>query len=194
MSRSFGLAKPPSLRVITGRLKNRRIIAPAGLDTRPSLEKTRGVIFDALGSRVDFYQFQVADLFAGSGALGIEAYSRGAEPVWFCENGGAYGQLEKNLQGTLPESAYFLLRKNALSWLKQMVPGQRPWLFLLDPPYHKGLGQRALQLLSERSQEFSRSWVVLESGAEEVTIEYPGLEPNCTKQVGKSRLDFFEIP
>lgn len=179
--------------MITGRLKNRRLLAPPGLQTRPSLEKTRGVIFDTLGSRIDLYQFQGLDLFAGSGALGVEAYSRGVEPLCFVESGSVIRVLEKNLNAILPETAFHLVHKNGLTWLKKQPAGDRPWLILLDPPYSQGLGRKALEILCERLEEFRGAWIVLEQDAQEETIELPGIELQISKKVGKSQIDFFEI-
>ena len=185
--------KPHRLRIITGRLKNRGIAAPPGTDTRPSLEKTRGIIFDTLASRIDLGQFQAIDLFAGSGALGIEAYSRGTEPVYFLERGAAYKTLTKNVLTLLPPDSFFLFHQDGLAWLRKTQFSGRPCLFLLDPPYQFGMGQKALDLIAQKTDQLPGTWVVLEADR----LDTPNLDSRLTlvttKYIGRSRLDFIEI-
>ncbi|MGA1345675.1 MAG: RsmD family RNA methyltransferase, partial [Ilumatobacteraceae bacterium] len=86
------------MRVVAGELRGRRIVAPAGRDTRPTTDRVREAIFNALGSAGLVEGALVADLFAGSGALGIEALSRGAERCVFVETDrAALAALEQNL-------------------------------------------------------------------------------------------------
>ncbi|MDT8448179.1 MAG: RsmD family RNA methyltransferase [bacterium] len=186
--------KPAALKLISGRLKGRRLAAPKGLDTRPSLEKTRGVVFDVLGYRAELSEFAAVDLFAGSGALGLEAYSRGCEPLVFCESlGPSFTQLKANVEALLPTESFRLFKGDGLSWLRQATPGERPWLFLLDPPYGKSLGAQALDLLSQRAQDFKGSVVVLEADKKDEPAARAGLENFSAKILGRSRLDFFWI-
>lgn len=74
------------MRVIGGELRGRRLVAPAGTATRPTSDRVREAVFDMLDSRFDLADARVADLFAGSGALGIEAISRGASTAVFVDN------------------------------------------------------------------------------------------------------------
>lgn len=186
--------KPPGLRVVSGRLKNRRLAAPKGLETRPSLEKNRSLIFDVLSARLDLSRYAAADCFAGSGALGIEAYSRGAEPLVCCETSAPTRRvLQENLQSLLPPDSFLLFKGDGLKWLASFQAGERPWLFLLDPPYGRGLGGSALERLSERADELKGSVVVLENAKADEPGEYTGLERFSEKLTGKSRLDFFWI-
>lgn len=186
--------KPPSLRVISGRLRGRRFLAPKGLATRPSLEKTRGMIFDVLCARYDLSLYRGADLFAGSGALGLEAYSRGAEPVVFTENGAAFGPLSATLNQLLPQGAFFLAKQDALKWLRLCPPGAaKPWLLLLDPPYQGGQGHKALEEISLRFEVFLGSLVVLEASRDQEPPLLPHLSLWSSKLVGQSRVDFFLV-
>ena len=84
-------------RIISGRLRGRRLAVPPS-DTRPTSDRVREAVFNAIVSRVDLDAVAVLDLFAGSGALGIEAVSRGAGQALFIEQGsGAVAVLKKNL-------------------------------------------------------------------------------------------------
>src|SRR5487761_781431 len=72
------------MRVIAGMYRSRQLIAPRGLETRPTSDRLRETLFNILASRLDGCRF--VDLYAGTGAVGIEALSRGAAHVWFAEN------------------------------------------------------------------------------------------------------------
>jgi len=125
------------MRVIAGTWRGRRLVAPSGLETRPSASRLREAMFSALGDAVRGRA--VVDLFAGSGALGIESLSRGARHVTFVERQRpALGAIERNLEtlGADPAS-YRVLRLDAWEWLEGVDAG-RPAdaeVVLTDPPY-----------------------------------------------------------
>src|SRR3990172_1727686 len=86
------------MRVIAGSAKGRRLAASRGLAVRPTSDKVKGAIFSVLGSRFHIESAQLLDVFAGSGALGIEALSRGARTVTFVEHSAAAARvLRENL-------------------------------------------------------------------------------------------------
>src|SRR6185436_9956432 len=96
--RRRGARAHPRMRVIAGAYKGRRLVAPKGTETRPTSDRVREALFSILGDRVD--DARVLDLFAGSGALGIEALSRGAEQATFVDNAPpAIAALRRNLEG-----------------------------------------------------------------------------------------------
>ena len=74
------------MRVVSGQLRGRRLVSPEGRDTRPTTEKVREAVFNALGSLDLVDDAEVIDLYAGTGALGLEALSRGAARCTFVEN------------------------------------------------------------------------------------------------------------
>ena len=121
------------MRVIAGRYKGRRLAAPPGRETRPTSDRVREALFSVLGDRVD--GARVLDLFAGSGALGIEALSRGAAAAAFVEAApGAIKALKGNLE---PLDAPAEIHKtDALRFLAAASHGSRQYdLVFLDPPY-----------------------------------------------------------
>jgi 16S rRNA (guanine966-N2)-methyltransferase len=124
-----------SPRVIAGRYGGRRIAAPPGSATRPTSDRVREALFSILGARVE--GARALDLFAGSGALGIEALSRGAEQVTFVERAPtALAALKDNL-AVLGADAE-VVRADALRWLRAASPGARQYdLVFLDPPYRR---------------------------------------------------------
>src|SRR5262245_50544114 len=132
------------MRVISGRLGGRRLHAPASQDTRPSSQRVRTALFDRLGSRV--VGARVLDLYAGSGALGIEALSRGAAHGIFVEHArGALAALRRNLGELGLGSCSRVLSEDVERAVERLcAEGARFELVLLDPPYQLGrVGDRS---------------------------------------------------
>ncbi len=120
------------MRVVAGELRGRRIVAPVGRDTRPTTDRVREAIFNALGSAGLLEGALVADLYAGSGALGIEALSRGAEHCVFVENDrAAVATLEENLDHLGLGARSRVLRSSVAA----VIGGLDVDLVLADPPY-----------------------------------------------------------
>lgn len=123
------------MRIIGGTSRGRRIEAPQVAEVRPTGDRVREAIFDILGSRGGVEDLQVADLFAGSGALGIEALSRGAAHVTFVEQDRrAAAAIERNLESAgLGESDTVIVRRDVLDWCRTSASSFD--LALIDPPY-----------------------------------------------------------
>ena len=133
------------MRVIAGRWRGRRLVAPKGAATRPTSDRVREALFSILGDRV--HGARVLDLFAGSGALGLEALSRGAAEVTFVDSAAAaIAALETNLDALGAEAEVH--RSDALRFLRAAAGKARHYdLVLLDPPYR--LAARLGRALSE---------------------------------------------
>lgn len=142
------------LRIVAGELGGRRIAAPPGRRTRPTREVVREAWFSALGSRI--VGATMADLFAGSGALGIEALSRGAGHVDFVERDGrAVGVLRKNLEDLEITDRSTVHRADVGDFLD--AAGERGDVFdvvLADPPYDSRWAVRLARRL--RSRPYAR--------------------------------------
>jgi len=120
------------VRIVAGRLRGRQFEAPQGLATRPTTDKVREAVFNALGSLDLVADARVADLFAGSGGLGLEALSRGAAHVTFVEQDrGAIGVLAANLRTLGVDSVSRVVRGDVLA----VASGLDVDLALADPPY-----------------------------------------------------------
>jgi 16S rRNA (guanine966-N2)-methyltransferase len=120
------------MRVVAGELRGRRIEAPPGTDTRPTTDKVREAVFNALGSLDVVRDAVVLDLFAGSGAMGIEALSRGAAEVVFVERDrAALRVLRDNLRSLGLEDRARVAQGDALARARDLSAD----LVLADPPY-----------------------------------------------------------
>ena len=161
------------MRVIAGTLGGRRLRAPRGLDTRPTSDRVREALFMALGP---LEGCPVVDLFAGSGALGIEALSRGAARADFVErDAGARRVLEENLRALdLLERArvWALDLPRGLGRLREALAGAG--LVLLDPPYGGGAARAVLAALGAEGVLAPGTRVVLEHHAKDEVPETSG--------------------
>lgn len=174
------------MRVIAGEWRGRKLTAPKGESTRPTADRTRETLFSMLNSRLgSFEELRVADLFAGSGALGIEALSRGVAHCLFVEQDrAAVDTIRANLAG-------FGVRERSKvesGSVMQLRAASEPYdLILLDPPYHTGAGAVALDRLLRLGWIGDATWVAVETAAEE-TVEVAGLELESNRKVGKAML------
>ena len=172
------------MRIIAGEWRGRKLIAPKGDTTRPTADRTRERLFSMLTSRLgDFEDIQVLDLFAGSGALGLEALSRGAAHCTFVEQDpGALKALEKNVE-TLEAKADVKIGS-----VLHLGPARKPYdLILMDPPYQTGAGAVALDKLGRQGWFAPSAWIAIETSRRE-KIEVKGFDLDCERDSGKARL------
>ena len=172
------------MRIIAGKWRGRPIVAPKGEDTRPTADRTREALFSMLTSRVGSFEgLAVADLFAGSGALGIEALSRGAATCLFVEQDRlAVDALKANL-------AKLEVRADVRA-TSVMALGPAPAaldVIMMDPPYGTGAGLVALDKLARLGWTNAATWISIETGKQEL-VELPGFEVDATRVHGKARI------
>ena len=139
------------MRVVGGELKGRNIVAPASHDIRPTADRLREAVFNILVHAYDdpFQDARVLDLFAGTGALGIEAISRGAAFTLFVDNGAeARALLRNNVEALALGGVTKVYRRDATD-LGPAHPMDPFSLVFLDPPYGKGLAEKALASLRD---------------------------------------------
>lgn len=138
------------MRVIAGKYKSRRLVTPAGLETRPTSDRLRETLFNVVAPRIE--ESVWLDLFAGSGAVGIEALSRGARSVYFVESSTAAARvIGKNLQTLAIEEGAEVIEREAAIALR-MLDAQAVLcdFIFLDPPYRKmGDYEQVLGFLSQ---------------------------------------------
>jgi 16S rRNA (guanine966-N2)-methyltransferase len=168
------------MRVVAGELRGRRIEAPPGTDTRPTTDKVREATFNALGSLDLVRDATVIDLYAGSGALGIEALSRGAHHCTFVERDrSALQTLRSNLASLDLAERSTVLSGDSLV----RVRGLAGDLVLADPPY-------AFEAWRDLLASVSSPFVVAESGRE--LDEHDGWLNLRSKRYGRTWVTFLE--
>jgi 16S rRNA (guanine966-N2)-methyltransferase len=178
-----------SLRIIAGQWRGRKLVAPTGDATRPTADRTRETLFSMLVSRIGAFEgLTVADLFAGSGALGLEALSRGAASCLFVEqDAAALRALRSNIANLHAQPQTDVRAGSVLA----LGPAKAPLdLILLDPPYGTGAGQVALDKLNRLGWIGPATWISLETAHDEVP-QVKGLEAAADRKVGKARLTLF---
>jgi 16S rRNA (guanine966-N2)-methyltransferase len=139
------------MRVVGGELKGRNIVGPASRDIRPTADRLRESVFNILVHAYDdpFQDARVLDLFAGTGALGIEAISRGAAFTLFVDNGAeARALLRNNVEALALGGVTKVYRRDATD-LGPAHPMEPFSLVFLDPPYGKGFAEKALASLRD---------------------------------------------
>jgi 16S rRNA (guanine966-N2)-methyltransferase len=174
------------MRIVAGEWRRRRLQAPPGEATRPTADRTRETLFNMLASRLgDFEGLAVADLFAGSGALGLEALSRGAARCLFAEQDpAAIRALRANIAALRAHARCEVVAGSVM----QLGPAKAPFdLILLDPPYYSGAGAVAIDRLARLGWIGAGIWVALETAHDE-KVQVKALTIEAERKVGKARL------
>ncbi len=179
------------MRIIAGEWRRRQLRAPPGDATRPTADRTRETLFAMLTSRHGSFQgLAVADLFAGSGALGLEALSRGAASCLFVEHeAAAIRALRANIAALRAQQKCEVRATSVMG----LGPAAAPYdLLLLDPPYGSGAGSVALDRLHRLGWIGPASWVALETAHDEL-VRVKALEIETERKVGKARLNLLRL-
>ncbi len=156
------------MRIIAGEWSSRRLLTLPGLSTRPTLDKVRGAVFSSLGGFFDGGVF--LDLYAGSGACGLEALSRGMDKAIFCDKSvQAVKVIRKNIASLSAEDRCRVMAVSDTSALRQLA-GEKTVVDLvyLDPPYKKERNREVLQYLSDHDLMNRHAMAVIESQKEDV--------------------------
>ena len=177
------------MRVIAGRCSGTRLFAPAGRDTRPIADRAKETLFSILGERL--LEARVLDLYAGSGAIGIEALSRGARSAVFVErHRGAADVIRENLRRTGLSAAGRIVVSDVERFLAG-DPQLRFDLAFLDPPY----AERAILAPLERLPAWLTpdAMVVVKHHWRTELPAVPGLQPIRLRRLGETSLSFLTV-
>jgi len=179
------------VRIIAGEWRGRKLAAPKGEGTRPTADRARETLFAMLTSRLgDFEGLQVADLFAGSGALGLEALSRGAAHCLFVEQDRAAVDVIRANIAALGAQAKTRVEAGSVMQLRAAT---RPLdLILADPPYKSGAGDVALDRLLRLGWIGPETWIALETAFNE-DVAVKGLTLEAERRVGKGKLSLLRL-
>jgi 16S rRNA (guanine966-N2)-methyltransferase len=180
------------MRVIAGEAKGRRLRTAPSRKVRPSTDRLKEALFSTLGAGIQGKT--VLDLYAGSGALGIEALSRGAAHATFVESyGEAASMIEANLQATGLGDRGTLVRSTAEHFLDSWSGGPFDLVFM-DPPYAAGLPDRLLEALVRTGVVHANSLIVVERSSRTEKAPLPtGYRVADERRYGDSTLLYLRV-
>ena len=149
------------MRVIAGSAKSLRLKTPAGNDTRPTTDRIKETLFNMIQNQIPGGLF--IDLFSGSGAIGIEALSRGARHAYFVENAKpAIACIQENLCTTHMEDKATLLKTDVISGILSIHEREADVIFM-DPPYQAGYEEPVLEALSKAPYVTENTLLIMEA-------------------------------
>jgi len=181
------------MRVISGNLRGTKLYSLEGLDTRPTLDRVKESLFNIIN--FDIKDSVFLDLFAGSGAIGIEAASRGAKKVVMCEKSrDAVKVINKNLEKTRLQSQVKLFNMDYEKCILNEL-NEKFDIIYLDPPYKTDYIYKALKLIIEKGLVKKSTIIILETDIEQIVenqLEKLELTEINSKKYGRASLLFYK--
>lgn len=181
------------MRIVGGSLKGRPLQSPKGMATRPTTDRTRESLFNILTQKIDFEICRTLDLFAGTGALGLEAISRGSEYCVFIEEASnARGAIRENVEALQLSGVTKIFRRDAtrLGSVGTLKPFD---LVFADPPYRKGFGEKAARSLKEGGWLNPDATLVLEEATDVFPEGIKGYQLDDKRTYGETTIGFFSL-
>lgn len=181
------------MRIVGGELRGRILASPKSSAIRPTTDRTRESLFNILASRIEFAGLRVIDLFAGTGALGFEAVSRGAAFVLFVEDSvEGRGLLRANIETLGLTGRARIFRRDATR-LGPVGTMESFDLAFADPPYGLGLGEKAAAALVTGGWLKPGALLVLEEERRHAPAALPDFELEDRREFGDTVLGFFRL-
>ena len=179
------------MRIIAGEWRGRAIETPRGIATRPTADRVRETLFSMLASRIGIFEgLRVADLFAGSGALGLEALSRGADSATFVESDAKASVVIKHNAEKFGASD----RVRAIAGSALSLPPSEPFdLIFADPPYASGSGSAVVRSICGAGWLARGGWLSVETSRGEA-VDAGDLIVDTARDVGRARLTLLRRP
>ncbi len=147
------------MRVISGSARGLKLVSPDGIETRPTLDRVKEAVFSMLSPYIN--GALILDLFAGSGALGIEALSRGADKSYFIDSSQeAISCINSNITAAKFTKSSVVMKTDAIGFLKNC--SQQFDIVFLDPPYADGLYENTINLIAENKLLSNEGLIVIE--------------------------------
>ncbi len=185
------------MRIISGSAKGKRLVTFPDRGIRPTPDRVREAIFSILYSRLGALEGRkVLDLFAGTGAMGIEALSRGASRGWLVDQGAqAAGVISSNLKICCLEERATFIRSGVLQTLSRLEREKPFDLIFLDPPYGKGLVQKVVAALADSEFLAPEGIICAESASQDdIPGAIGGLVRIDKRCYGSTAVHFFAYP
>ena len=179
------------MRIIAGDWRGRALVAPPGMATRPTTDRVRETLFSMLVSRLGSFEgLRVADLFAGSGALGLEALSRGAAEAVFVEREPeAIAAIRANADKLSADTRIRIISGSALK-----LPAQGTFdLVFADPPYAPGSGSESVAAVAAAGWLPSGGWMSIETARGDA-VDPGQYALEAARDVGRARLTLLRCP
>jgi 16S rRNA (guanine966-N2)-methyltransferase len=183
------------MRIVSGKFRGSALQTPEGPATRPTSDRARQAVFNILEHAAfapELEGARVLDLFAGSGALGLEALSRGAAFCLFVETDDqARGAIRDNIEAFSLFGQTRIHRRDATDLGPRPSSAGAPFdLAFLDPPYHKGLAERAMAEIAKFEWVKDGALLVVERAADEPPLSVPGFETLDERRYGAAKVTF----
>ncbi|MFK7902394.1 MAG: 16S rRNA (guanine(966)-N(2))-methyltransferase RsmD [Nitratireductor sp.] len=181
------------MRIVGGEFRGRRLATPQSNKIRPTTDRTRESLFNILNHKVAFEDARVLDLFAGTGALGLEAVSRGAKYVLFIEESAeGRGLLRSNVETFGLQGKSKIWRRDATKLGPSGNMGQFDIIFM-DPPYGKSLAEGALAQLIEGDWLSKDATIIVEESAGNLPQNPTGYRIVDERAFGETSIGIFEL-
>lgn len=180
------------MRVISGNARGKKLVSLEGMNTRPTLDRVKEALFNII--QFDIIDKEVLDLFAGSGAIGIEAISRGAKSATFCDNStDAIKIIETNVKNTRSADKSLILNKDYITALEYLAGrGKKYDIIYLDPPYKTNYAETAIDKILDLNVLSKDGIIVLETddAKKEETIKNKPIQIFDKRKYGRAILIF----
>ena len=179
------------MRIITGKARGLKLTTPKNMDVRPTSDRVKESLFNIIGTKI--VGTRVLDLFAGTGNLGLEAWSRGAEKVVFIDESQASLQLVRsNITKAKAENETKVLKGNAVKVIADLAArGERFDFVFCDPPYNKGLPAQIIEQVAKYEIVVPGGYLVVEHSQHEILPELPlKLEIIRSEKYGETLISF----
>jgi len=186
------------MRIVSGQYRGKAIVAPPGEATRPTSDRARQAVFNILEHAAwapELNGARVIDVFAGSGALGLEALSRGAGFCLFVEtDDAARGAIRENIDAMHLFGVTRVHRRDATDLGPRPASAGAPFdIAFLDPPYAKGLGEKAVAELRAHGWLAPGAILMFERGRGEIDPVLEGFEQIDARDYGAARVLFYKL-
>ena len=181
------------MRVISGCAKGHKLVAPQGMNTRPTTDRIKETLFNIISA--DVYGSKVLDVFCGSGAIGIEALSRNASVAYFVDNETeAVNALEQNLAHTKLKEKAIVLKLDAIDAIKRLGAKEEKFdIVFLDPPYTAGLYVPVLEAILMAGILSKTGIIIAEQNAKDASPLITGIKLTKEKKFGITKMSFWSL-
>lgn len=179
------------MRIITGKARGLKLTTPKNMDVRPTSDRVKESLFNIIGTKI--VGTHVLDLFAGTGNLGLEAWSRGAAKIVFIDESQASLQLVRsNIAKAKAEKETTVIKGNAVKVIADLAAREERFDFIFcDPPYNKGLPAQIIEQVAKYDIVVSGGYLIVEHSQHESLPELPvKLEIIRSEKYGETLISF----